>query len=195
MSEEWEEPQEPGWLVGQLLVATPLTGDFFERSVVLLLHHNEDGATGIALNKPLEADVAAVLPDWQPHVTPPGVLFQGGPVAMDTAMGVVSVPGGEAAHTETLGIAMLFGGLALVDLDVPPPIVVPELAGLRIFVGHAGWAAGQLEAELIEGAWYVLEREPRDPFHESANLWRDILLRQRNSLSLVANHTPHPEQN
>lgn len=187
--------ERPESLAGQLLVATPATGSFFERSVVLLLHHDQDGAMGITLNKPMEAQVSAVLPEWQPHVTPPGVLFKGGPVQLDSAIGVVSVPGGEAAQTEALGISMLFGGLALVDLDAPPPVVVPELAGLRIFVGYAGWDSGQLEAELIEGGWYVVEREPRDPFHESADLWRDVLVRQRNSLSLLANYTSHPEEN
>lgn len=184
-----------GSLAGQLLVATPRTGEFFARSVVLLLQHDEDGTTGITLNKPMKAHVSAVLPEWQPHVTDPGVLFQGGPVSMDTAMGLVSVPGGEAVHTEALGISVLFGGLALVDLDAPPPVVVPEVSGLRIFVGYAGWGAGQLESELVDGAWYVLEREPRDPFHESGDLWRDILLRQRNSLSLVTSFTEQPELN
>lgn len=187
--------EDTGSLTGHLLVATPMTGEFFERSVVLILHHDEDGATGVTLNKPMSAEVAAVLPDWQPHVTAPGVLFQGGPVQMDSAMGLVSVPGGEAVQAETLGISMLFGGLALVDLDVPPPVVVPELAGLRIFVGYAGWGAGQLEAELVQGAWYVVEREPRDPFHETADFWREVLVRQRSSLSLVANYTSDPEQN
>lgn len=187
--------QKSGSLAGQLLVATPLTGEFFQRSVVLILHHDDDGATGVTLNKPMEAHVGAVLPDWQPHVTPPGVLFQGGPVQTDSAMGLVSVPGGEAAQTEALGISMLFGGLALVDLDAPPPVVVPEVSGLRIFVGYAGWSAGQLEQELIEGAWHVVEREPRDPFHESRDLWREVLVRQRNSLSLLANYTQHPEHN
>lgn len=189
------DEEDPGSLAGQLLVATPATGEFFARSVVLILHHDEDGATGVTLNKPMSASVSAVLPDWQPHVTPPGVLFQGGPVQLDSAMGLVSVPGGEAVQAGTLGISMLFGGLALVDLDVPPPVVVPELAGLRIFIGYAGWGAGQLEGELIQGAWYVVEREPRDPFHESADLWREVLMRQRNSLSLVANYTAHPDQN
>lgn len=185
----------PASLSGQVLVATPVTGQFFERAVVLVLHHDETGATGVTLNKPMEAPVRAVLPDWQPHVTPPGVLFQGGPVQTDSAMGLVSVPGGEAAQTEALGISMLFGGLALVDLDAPPPVVMPEVSGLRIFVGYAGWSEGQLEEELIDGAWYVVEREPRDPFHESRDLWRDVLVRQRNSLSLLANYTQHPEHN
>lgn len=182
-------------LAGHLLVATPRTGEFFARSVVLMLHHDQGGATGITLNKPMDVRVGAVLPDWEPHATPPGLLHQGGPVQVDSAMGLVGVPGGEAAHTETLGISMLFGGLALVDLDAPPPVIVPEISGLRIFIGYAGWSEGQLEEELIEGAWHVVEREPRDPFYEGRDLWRDVLVRQRNSLSLLANYTAHPDQN
>lgn len=179
---------------GQLLVATPLTGDFFRRTVVLVLQHDEDGAHGLVLNSPLEAQVSAVLPEWQPHVTPPGTLFQGGPVGMDTAMGLVTVPGDDTEGL--LGISLLFGSLGLVDLDAPPPVVTPDLAGLRIFAGYAGWSPGQLDDELSQGAWYVVPCEPRDPFQaDTTHLWRDILVRQRNTLSLVATHTDHPEMN
>ncbi len=182
-------------LAGRLLVATPLTGDTFARTVILLLHHGEDGAHGLVLNRPLEATVDVVLPEWQPFVTAPGVLFQGGPVGMDTAMGLVSVPGHEAADPP-LGTQLLFGGIGLVDLDAPAPLVVPELAAFRIFVGYSGWTAGQLESEIAQGAWYVVQREPRDPFHEQTeDLWREVLLRQRNSLSLVTTATDRPELN
>lgn len=182
-------------VVGRLLVATPLTGDFFARTVILVLHHDEDGAHGLVLNRPLEAAVEVVLPEWQPFVTRPGVLFQGGPVGMETAMGLVSVPGHEAGDSP-LGTRLLFGGIGLVDLDAPAPLVVPEIAGFRIFVGYAGWTGGQLEDEIARGAWYVLPREPRDPFFgDGEDLWRQVLLRQRNSLSLVTTATDHPELN
>lgn len=184
-----------GSVAGSLLVATPGTGDFFRRAVVLVLHHDEEGAHGIVLNKPLDAQVAAVLPDWQPHVTAPGTLYQGGPVGMDTAMGLVSVPGAESG-ADLLGISLLFGGVGLVDLDVPPPVVMAELSGLRIFVGYAGWSAEQLDEEILAGAWYVVEMEARDAFHEeTTQLWQEVLMRQRNTLSLVATHTDHPELN
>ena len=50
---------------GQLLVATPqIEEGVFRRSVVLVLHHDEDGAQGIVLNRPIDADVDAVLPGW-----------------------------------------------------------------------------------------------------------------------------------
>jgi putative transcriptional regulator len=117
------------FLTGQLLVATPETGgEVFRRSVVLVLHHDEEGAHGVVLNRPIEAAVDAVLPGWEDHVTKPATLFQGGPVGLDSALG-------------------------LVDLDVPPLVVVPEIAGLRIFAGYSGWSAGQLEREVREGGW------------------------------------------
>lgn len=190
-----QEGPTDGSVTGQLLVATPLTGDVFARTVILMLHHGPDGAHGLVLNRPLEASVDVVLPEWQPFVTPPGVLFQGGPVGMDTAMGLVSVPGHEGEDAP-LGTQLLFGGIGLVDLDAPAPLVVPELAGFRIFVGYAGWTAGQLEGEIAQGAWYVVPREPRDPFHEATDdLWREVLLRQRNSLSMVTTATDRPELN
>lgn len=184
-----------GHVTGKLLVATPLTGGPFEQSVVLVLHHDEDGAHGLVLNDPLEASVDVVLPEWQPFVTEPGVLFQGGPVGMDTAMGLVSVPGHEPGDAP-LGTQILFGGIGLLDLDAPAPLVVPELGAFRIFVGYSGWTGGQLEAEIGQGAWFVVPREPRDAFHEdTSELWREVLLRQRSSLSFVTTWTESPELN
>lgn len=181
-------------VAGRLLVATPLTGEFFRRTVVLLLHHDEEGAHGLVLNRPLEAAVSAVLPDWEPHVTPPHLLFQGGPVGLDTAMGLVSIPGD--GPDAPLGTSRLFGSLGLVDLDAPPALVVPELSGLRVYAGYSGWGAGQLDDELTAGAWFVVDLEPRDPFQDdTSNLWRSVLARQRTSLALVSTHTDQPERN
>lgn len=182
-------------LSGRLLIATPRTGEPFARAVVLLLHHDEDGAHGVVLNDPTEVEVSAALPDWQPHVTPPGVLFRGGPVGTDTAMGLVSVPGDDVGQ-DLLGMSLLYGGLGLVDLDAPPPVVAPEVSALRIYVGYAGWGPGQLDGELVAGAWYVVDREARDPFlTDTSTMWRDVLVRQRNTLSLVATYTDQPASN
>lgn len=184
-----------GHVSGRLLVATPLTGEPFERAVVLVLHHDEEGAHGLVLNAPLDASVDVVLPQWQPFVTEPGVLFRGGPVGLDTAMGLVSVPGHDPGDAP-LGTQLLFGGIGLVDLDAPAPLVVPELGAFRIFVGYSGWGPGQLDEEIRQGAWYVLPREPRDPFQEdTTDLWREVLLRQRSSVSFATTWTADPERN
>jgi putative transcriptional regulator len=181
-------------LVGRLLVATPsLRSPAFSRTVVLLLDHGDEGALGVVLNRPMEVEVAAVLPDWQPHVTEPGVLFQGGPVALDSALGLVSVPGDEV---EPPGVRRISGSLGLVDLDATPEDVVRRLSGMRIFAGYAGWAAGQLEAEVGEGSWYVVDSEARDAFvDDPATLWRDVLRRQGGDLAYVASFPPDPSLN
>ena len=182
------------YLAGKLLVATPsVDGDVFRRSVVLMLHHDADGAQGVVLNQPLEAGVDAVLPGWQAVTTAPQTLFRGGPVGADSAIGIVSVPGeGEA----TLGVQRLFGGIGVVDLDAPPLLVAPEVAGLRIFAGYAGWSGGQLEGEITRGDWYVLDAEPRDAFTDDPEtLWATVLRRQRDSLALVASYPDDPSMN
>ena len=180
-------------LSGSLLVATPQIEDgVFFRAVVLLLHHDAEGAQGVILNRPMEARVDAVLPDWQPHATVPAVLFEGGPVGLDSALGLVTVPG----DLEPVGVKRLFRGLGLLDLDTPPTMVVPEVAGLRIFAGYAGWSPGQLEEEVRGGSWYVVESEPRDAFSDDPRqLWVRVLRRQRDHLAFVATFPTDPEMN
>lgn len=181
-------------LTGRLLVATPqLREPTFWRTVILLLDHGPDGAMGIVLNRPMDVEVAAVLPGWQPHTTAPGVLFQGGPVELDSALGLVAVPGDTS---EPSGVRRISGALGLVDLDVEPLSVVSQLAGLRVFAGYAGWSVGQLETEIGEGSWFVVDGEARDPFSaDPAHLWREVLRRQRGELAFVATYPEDPAQN
>lgn len=181
-------------LTGQLLVATPSLRDpTFSRTVVLLLDHGDDGGLGVVLNRPLEVAVSAVLPTWQPWTTAPGVLFQGGPVALDSALGLVGVPGD---GREPPGVRRLNGSLGLVDLDTDPDAVVSTLSGLRVFAGYAGWSAEQLEREIAEGSWYVVDSEPRDAFtDEPETLWRSVLRRQGGELAYVASFPDDPDLN
>lgn len=181
-------------LTGQLLVATPrISEGVFHRSVVLLLHHGEDGAQGIVLNHPLEATIESVLPGWQEVATHPQRVFQGGPVGLDSALGLVTVPG---SSEEPLGIKRLFGGVGLVDLDAPPVVVRAEIAGLRIFAGYAGWSPDQLEEEIREGSWYVVDAEGRDAFTDTPeSLWVEVLRRQRSQIALVSTFPADPTMN
>lgn len=181
-------------VTGRLLVAAPVLDDpSFRRGVVLILDHGETGALGVVVNRPLEVDVSAVLPAWQPHVTAPGRLFQGGPVQLDSALGLVAVPGdGE----EPLGVRRILGSIGLVDLDTPPELIRGDVAGLRIFAGYAGWSPGQLEGEIAEGAWFVVDCEPRDPFSATPQtLWREVLRRQRGRLALMSTYPDDPSRN
>ncbi|GAB2682640.1 YqgE/AlgH family protein [Thalassiella azotivora] len=181
-------------LTGQLLVATPrLEHPTFRRTVVLLLDHGDDGALGVVVNRPTDLDVDAVLPTWQPYVAHPGRLFQGGPVATDSALGLVALRGGP---DEPLGVRGIGDHLGLVDLDTPPEVVVAEVDAVRIFAGYSGWSPGQLEDEIAEGSWFVLPAEPADAFSaDPEELWPAVLRRQGGDLALVATFPDDPSMN
>lgn len=184
-------------LTGRLLVATPALADpNFDRAVVLLLDHDEEGSLGVVLNRPTPVDVVDILEAWAGLTGEPGVVFQGGPVSLDSALGVAVVPGDIAGHGGPLGWRRVHGAIGLVDLEAPPELLAPAVGSLRIFAGYAGWGPGQLEDELEDGAWYVVESEPGDVSSPAPErLWRQVLRRQRNELAMVATYPDDPSLN
>jgi putative transcriptional regulator len=180
---------------GRLLVASPVLQEPpFHRAVVLLLDHDDDGTLGLVLNRPSEIPVERVLPAWSGRTTGEPVLFSGGPVGDDSALGLGRLPGAYDGP-EPLGFRRLVGPLGLVDLDVDASVAA-ELTAVRLFAGYAGWAADQLYTELDEGAWYVVEGEHSDAFTNSPQtLWRDVLRRQHGDLALLSNDVDDPTLN
>jgi len=181
---------------GRLLVSTPSIGDgVFSRSVVFLLSHDDDGSLGVIVNRPLDSDVHVILPAWSSAVTSPTLLFRGGPVEQEAALavGVLADPvpvGGPPPGWRSVG-----GRVGLVDLDSPPPDAT-TLAGLRVFAGYAGWSAGQLEEEVAEGAWLVLDADPRDLIsRHPESLWHDVVRRQSGDLRFWATLPDEPGDN
>ncbi|MFJ2246495.1 YqgE/AlgH family protein [Streptomyces sp. NPDC087862] len=180
-------------LTGRLLVATPALADpNFDRAVVLLLDHDEEGSLGVVLNRPTPVGVVDILTSWAGLTGEPDVVFQGGPVSLDSALGVAVIPGDEGP----LGWRRVYGAIGLVDLEAPPELLAAELGSLRIFAGYAGWGPGQLETELTEGAWYVVESEPGDVSSpRPEHLWRAVLRRQRSELAMIATYPDDPSLN
>lgn len=167
---------------GVLLVATPALSDpSFAETVVLLLDVDADGALGVVLNRPSPVLVGDVLGGWGEAVSEPEVLFRGGPVSTEGALAVGRL--GDPAAPPA-GFRPVVGELGVVDLDAPVDVVEPALSDLRIFAGYAGWGAGQLEAEVEEGSWYVLPAEPADVFGPDPRaLRREVLRRQPGELA------------
>ncbi len=177
-------------LAGRLLVATPQLGDpNFRRAVVLLLRHDDEGALGVILNRPLAVPTGEALPSWHDAVTPPASLFQGGPVGLDGALGVATlVPAAESDSVDRLT-----GPFGLVDLDADPTGGLPGVTGIRVFVG---WSADQLEGEVAAGDWYVLDARPGDvTTPEPQLLWRQVLRRQGGMLAIVSTFPEDPSLN
>lgn len=180
-------------MVGRLLVASPLLSDpNFARTVILLLSHDDDGALGVVLDQPTEVPVADVLPGWGGVLTDPDVLFHGGPVGPDSALGLVSL----WVDEEPPGVRRVTAELGLVDLDAPVEVVQPGVSNMRVFAGYAGWGNGQLEAEIDEGAWFVLDMRDGDVFGRGdEDLWRAVLRRQNSELALLSTMPEDPTTN
>jgi putative transcriptional regulator len=181
---------------GRLLVAAPAMADpNFSRAVVLLLDHDEDGALGVVLNRPTDVGVADVLPAWGGQASAPDVVFHGGPVGTNSALGVMQVTGTDLP----VGFKAMFGGApttGLIDLDTPIELLKGAFDGLRIFAGYAGWSPGQLENEIDEGGWIVADSEPGDLTRPaSEDLWADVLVRQGGAVALLASYPADPGLN
>jgi putative transcriptional regulator len=170
---------------GRLLVATPPLDDpNFDRTVVYIVEHHDDGALGVVLNRPLDEELEEPLERWVDVQSEPSVLFNGGPVETNALIALART-NGEVDDTEHL--APVVGDIASADLAVDPAIVRGTIRELRVFRGYSGWGPGQLEGEIEAGAWLVLDTEPDDLFSaEPAQLWRTVLRRQPGRLAWLA---------
>ena len=94
------------------------------------------------------------------------------------------------------GFAPLLGGVGSVDLAREPTDVRPAPERLRVFAGYAGWGEGQLEGELAQSSWFVVDTEPDDAWtRHPSGLWRTVLRRQRGRLALFADSPTDPTTN
>lgn len=181
-------------LAGQLLVATPMLKDpNFDRTVVLLVEHEDGGAAGVVLNRATEMPVVEVLAGWAGLAEEPSVVFEGGPVQAESAVCLARTRPGVG---DIRGFSRVRGVLGTVDLSLDPGRIQQHLAGIRVFAGYAGWEPGQLESEVETGSWFVFDALPSDPFvARPDDLWPMVLRRQGGLTAAVAHFPPDPTMN
>lgn len=171
---------------GRLLVATPPLDDpHFDRTVVYMLEHHEDGAIGVVLNRPTIESLDEPLDRWIDLQTVPSSVFGGGPVETTALIALASSK--EPVDGENEHLSPIAGEIVSADLTADPAIVAASVNGVRIFRGYAGWGAGQLDGEIAAGAWLVLDAEVDDVFSaDPEELWHTVLRRQPGRLSWLA---------
>jgi putative transcriptional regulator len=179
----------PTSLAGQLLIAMPALADpNFVQTVILIIEHTDQGTFGLVLNRPSDTTVDEALPVWEEVVTSPPTFFVGGPVEPDGVLGLVLL---DADVDDWIGPTV--GRIGLLDVSRDAAEVAPDVSDVRLFAGHSGWGAGQLEMELAVGSWFVVEAAPDDAFStDPESLWRRVLARQGGVYSTV---TPDPSTN
>ncbi len=139
-----------------LLLAMPQVQDpFFQRSVVLLIHHEEEGSLGFILNRPTSIRVSEILQGMEVAWRGPErtVAYSGGPVQPEVGTVLYTPrtppsPGSEENVNEVLpGISLTQHVGELSGLAADPP------QHFRFFLGYAGWGAGQLVREILRNDW------------------------------------------
>jgi len=151
--------------VGEVLIASDKLSDpNFAESVVLLVEQGEDGGTlGLIINRESEITLSKLFPTLKGGSL--GRVFQGGPVSPGVGLALLRVSIKPEKCTRITEDVYLSGSKDLIEKSVTsraPP------TKFRLYLGYAGWAPGQLEAELDAGAWSIARGGPgvifdRDP--------------------------------
>jgi len=176
-------PDESRSLKGQLLLDSgQLQGSFFQRSVVLICEHNEEGAFGLVLNRAMGNKVGEMIVADLPEVLKECPLYLGGPV-QPTALSFL--------HSDSfIPDANVMPNLSLdhsLDMLMEIGESFSPTRKLKLFAGYAGWGPGQLEDELRRDAWLlhpaslslVFDTDPED-------LWRSILRQKGGKYRILA---------
>ena len=144
----------------------------FRRSVVLLVTHGPGGTLGVIVNRVTEVSLSDVVPQLK---TPGGTarLHYGGPVSLDTIMFLIRSEDPLEQTTHVMG-DVYFGG----DKKTLERLLEEERGShqLRLFVGHSGWAPGQLESELDRGDWRLFRANAYTVFEKGLDsIWSDFM--------------------
>jgi len=162
--------QQP--VAGVLLVAKrDMMSPGFTQTVLLGFHHDASGSAGVILNRRTPHTLKDVFPEFDQDEAGRHALQFGGPVAPKSYLmlmrkedlsGVQTVPGGITLSTDTDVLR------ALLERKKSPD-------DLRVFIGYAGWAGGQLENELARGAWHLTPATDELVFGNVSGMWERLI--------------------
>jgi len=171
---------------GVFLVAKQdIEGGPFYHSVVLLLAHGDEGTVGLIVNRTTDIPLSEALPELGGGT--PHELYFGGPVALDGLMYLFrsdEAPDDDADHVME---DVYYSG----ERDLLEKLMAgkPKTDEIHLFLGHAGWAPGQLDGELVRGSWDVV---PADAFtvfgKDPERMWHELSEDSR----VIARSPPRP---
>lgn len=160
---------------GVLLVASPSMSDpNFHQTVLLIVEHGRGGTVGLILNRPTNVLVSEALPDFTVLKRTTHRLFAGGPVE-PTQLILLFRLTQLLPDTRQIVDGIYVGTPRVLERIMTQPKPTEAFRG---FAGFAGWAPGQLELEMRDGAWGVLSSTAFDIFDKDpAMLWPDSISR------------------
>lgn len=177
---------------GKVLISEPFLDDpNFERTVVLICDHNEEGSFGFVLNKPMDSLMLKDVVDGVENDEFP--IYIGGPVEQDVLQFIHTIDTLPGAID--LGNGIYLGG----DYEMLKLLVNNEQVkegDIRFFVGYSGWSEGQLQDELNNEVWIVTSIDKQNIFNSDTDgLWRSILKNMGGKYKVISNFPVDPRLN
>lgn len=175
---------------GKILIAQPALGDStFNRSVILLTDHNELGSIGFILNKPLNHSVNLYVSELESDFP----VYEGGPVEMDKVFYVHNRPDIIRNSVHIVDNLYWSGDYEDVKRAINESLITENQ--IRFFLGYSGWGESQLQHEIDDNAWIVINNEI-DIFQEwDTNLWRSQMKKLGGEHLLWLNTPADPSMN
>lgn len=159
-----------------LIAGAELREPNFHHAVVLVARgEGVPGPIGVVINRPTDVDLSVLLPDAKDPDKVKGKVFIGGPVARNVLAFVF-----RSAEPRKKAIPVADGVYLSFDAELLTELLARDnpMVGLRIYAGHAGWAPGQLEAEVARGFWKSARPDARLIFEaKPETLWPELTRR------------------
>ena len=175
---------------GQLLIAEPsIIGDLsFNRSVILLADHNEEGSVGFILNKPLKYTIKDLLPEIEANFK----IYNGGPVEQDNLYFIHNVPH-LIPNSIEISNGIFWGG----DFELTKDLINKRLVkkkNIRFFLGYTGWDSEQLETEMLSNSWILTRNiyENKILGKASVHFWKEKIIELGGEYLIWSNAPENP---
>ncbi len=179
---------------GNFLVATPhLKDPNFRQTVVLICEHGSGGSLGLVINRRSEQHIVDVLPEATGLHQKAGFVYVGGPVQKESLL-ILHRVGNEVPDSRTIFDGVCLGGDIQALEETSARDEEEDL--VRVYMGYAGWAPGQLHFELTTGSWLVLPADMKTVFaRDPLRVWPGIIRAQGEEYALYATMPPDPSLN
>lgn len=159
---------------GVLLIANHSLHDpNFRQTVILITEFSETGTVGLIINRPLQLSADKVFPHINKITAVSGNLHVGGPVGINKLQFLIRTA--TALHLSD----KVFADVYLVNTPKAFASIfdgAAQMTTVRLYAGYAGWAAGQLESELMRGDWYLWHADNKTVFSDSPeSVWPELI--------------------
>jgi len=177
---------------GKILIAEPaiLNDVSFNRSVILLTEHNNEGSVGFILNKPS----GFVLSDLIPEINANHIVYNGGPVSEDNLYFIHSIPN-LIPNSIKIDDGIYWAG----EFETIKSLLIDnkiDKNSIRFFLGYTGWSVNQLQNEMKTTSWLIKNNDYENILAIAPNsFWRDELIKFGGEYQIWANAPEDPNMN